>query len=547
MTVLYQNLTLAFDANEAKLPQKLAEKLRISTRRIREITVVKRSLDSRGGRPPRYVYLLEVELDPEVEQALLARKNPPVRLVKPPESLSPPPLTKPPARRPVVVGSGPAGLFAAWRLTMAGTRPLVIERGPEVKKRSLRWADFLRGGEFDREANLLFGEGGAGTYSDGKLYSRVNDPRGNEVIQILVEHGNAPKEILTDARPHIGSNRLPAIQRRLREHLIREGAEFSFETLATGLETDNSSPGRDPTVRGIHLRNLISGESSTFETDAVFLAPGHSARDTFAWLREAGVEMERKPFQIGVRIEHPQEWINRVQYGASAGHPKLPPAEYHWIADGHGTDVFSFCMCPGGEILPATEQPGSICTNGASRHQRTSPYANSGFVITVEPEQFGRGDDPFAGVELQSRIEREAAEAAGGQFGTPALRISDLLQGRRSHSLPESSYPLPLTVTDFGTFFPPFILDPIRAGLGRLAERIPGFADECGLVVAPESRSSCPLRILRDRLRYTSPSLDGLHPIGEGAGYAGGILSAAIDGMHAAEAWLVRVRGAKKG
>ncbi len=546
MTVLYQNLTLAFDTNEAKLPQKLAEKLRISPRRIREVSVVRRSLDSRRGRPPRYVYLLEVELDPEVERALLARKNPPVRPAKPPESLSPPPLTSPPTRRPVVVGSGPAGLFAAWRLTMAGTRPLVIERGPEVKTRSLRWADFLRGGEFDQEANLLFGEGGAGTYSDGKLYSRVNDPRGDEVIRILVEHGNAPKEILTDARPHIGSNRLPAVQRRLREHLIREGAEFSFETLATGLVTDGASPGRSPAVRGIHLRNLTSGEASTLETDAVFLAPGHSARDTFDWLREAGVEMERKPFQIGVRIEHPQEWINQVQYGSSAGHPKLPPAEYHWVADGQGSDVFSFCMCPGGEILPATEQPGSICTNGASRHRRTSPYANSGFVITVEPEQFGLGDDPFAGVELQSRIERKAAEAAGGPFGTPALRISDLLQGRRSRSLPESSYPLPLTVTDFETFFPSFILDPIRAGLGRLAERIPGFADDCGLVVAPESRSSSPLRILRDRNRYTSPSLDGLHPIGEGAGYAGGILSAAIDGMHAAEAWIARMREAVK-
>ena len=471
MTVLYQNLSAPFDVPESELSHRLAERLRIPRARILEVSVERKSLDSRGGRPPRFVYVLRLELEPEIERALLARKKPPVTLYAPPEPLAPPPLPAPPPVRPVVIGSGPAGLFAAWRLTMAGAEPIILERGPAVKERSLRWTEFLRGGEFNPEANLLFGEGGAGTYSDGKLYSRGKDPRGREVIQILVEAGGAPAEILTDARPHIGSNRLPAVQRKLRERLIERGAEFRFETLATGLRRDGT--GEAARVVGVQVRDLTTGETSTIETDTLFLAPGHSARDTYSWLREAGVAMERKPFQIGVRVEHPQEWVNQVQYGRSAGHPELPPADYHWVTDGDGVDVFSFCMCPGGEILPATEQAGLICTNGASRHKRTSPFANSGIVITVEPDRFGAGDDPFAGVDLQMGIERAAATAAGAPFGTPALRITDLIAGRVSTSLPESSYPLPLTPTDFREFLPAFIYDPIRAGLDRLSGRIP--------------------------------------------------------------------------
>ena len=540
MTVRYRNLSLPFDLDESRLPGRLARKLRISRDRIREVIVERRSLDSRRGRPPRFVYVLRVELDPEVEGALLSRARSPVEPAPPPESLAPLPLPTPPSRRPVVVGCGPAGLFAAWRLTLAGAPPIVVERGPAVKERSLRWADFLRGGAFDREANLLFGEGGAGTYSDGKLYTRVADPRGREVIEVLVEEGGAPAEILTDARPHIGSNRLPAVQRRLRDRLIERGAEFRFETLASGLVLEGKD--HDRRLAGVELTHLPTGERSTLATDALFLAPGHSARDTYSWLLAAGVPMERKPFQIGVRIEHPQEWINELQYGASAGHPALPPAEYHWVSDGNGVDVFSFCMCPGGEILPATEQEGLICTNGASRHKRTSPWANSGIVITVPPERFGPGADPAAGIALQMDIERRAAAAAGGPFGTPALRIADWLDGRVSRDLPETSYPLPLTPVDFREFLPEVIHDPIRAGLGRLAERLPGFDRPEGLVVGPESRSSSPVRILRDRESFQSPAIRGLHPLGEGAGYAGGILSAAIDGMRAAEAWLTAVR-----
>jgi len=546
VTVLVRDFSSTLDEEERALPERLARKLRIPRRRIRALAVERRSLDTRRGRPPRFVYLLRVDLDPEVERALLARKNPPVAPWSPPAELAPRPLARPPERRPVVVGSGPAGIFAAWRLAHAGAPPVVIERGPEVKERSLRWSAFLRGGPFDREANLLFGEGGAGTYSDGKLYTRVADPRGAEAIRILVEAGDAPEEILTDARPHIGSNRLPAVARRLRERLIERGTEFRFDTLASGIETEPVPGSGRARLVGVRTRDLPSGEERTIPADALFLAPGHSARDTYAWLREAGVAMERKPFQIGVRIEHPQAWIDRLQYGESAGHPALPPAEYHWVVDAGGLDVFSFCMCPGGEILPATEQPGLICTNGASRHKRTSPYANAGLVVTVEPERFGPGDDPFAGIEMQMEIERAAAAAAGGPFGTPALRIADLIAGRVSADLPGSSYPLPLSPVDFREFLPEFILDPVRAALGKLAARYPGFDAAEALVVAPESRSSSPLRILRDRETLESPSIAGLFPIGEGAGWAGGILSAAIDGMHAAEGWVGRRSAAER-
>lgn len=543
MTVLVRDFPSSLDDGDRALPERLARWLRIPRRRIRAVALERRSLDTRRGRAPRFVDVLRVDLDPEVERALLARKRSPAAPWTPPETLAPPALARAPERRPVVVGSGPAGIFAAWRLAHAGAPPVVIERGPEVKERSLRWSAFLRGGAFDPEANLLFGEGGAGTYSDGKLYTRVNDPRGAEAIRILVEAGDAPPEILTDARPHIGSNRLPAVARRLRERLIERGTEFRFGTLATGLELDRAGDGR-ARLAGVRTRDLESGAESTIPCDALFLAPGHSARDTYAWLRDAGVAMERKPFQIGVRIEHPQGWIDRVQYGDAAGHPALPPAEYHWVVDGGGIDVWSFCMCPGGEILPATESPGLICTNGASRHKRTSPFANAGLVVTVEPERFGPGDDPFAGIEMQMAIERAAASAAGGPFGTPALRISDLVAGRVSASLPESSYPLPLSPVDFREFLPAHILDPIRAALAKLAGRYAGFDAESALVVAPESRSSSPLRIRRDPETLESTSVAGLHPIGEGAGWAGGILSAAIDGMHAAEGW-VRVRGAE--
>jgi uncharacterized FAD-dependent dehydrogenase len=424
----------------------------------------------------------------------------------------------------VVVGAGPAGLFATYRLVQAGLRPIVIERGLEVTERTRQWHRFLDGDAFDPESNLLFGEGGAGAYSDGKLYTRVRDPRVSEILGILADHG-APGEILYEAKPHIGSNLLPSVIRRLRRSLVDRGADFHFSTRMTGLRIDG---GR---ICGVEI-----DPGGIIETERVFLGLGHSARDTIRTLFGIGIAMEPKPFQLGARIEHPQSVINQMQYGPEfCTHPRLPAADYRLVAKIPGGDLFSFCMCPGGEILPATEKPGFICVNGASPLGRRGRFANSGFVITLEPDEFGSRSD-LAGIELQETIEGRAATVAGQPFAAPALRLEDFLANRVTDGLPESSYPLALTPAPFEEFLPERVLDALREGLSGLCARLPILRHKDAIIVAPESRSSCPVRIIRDRESLESPSAAGLYPMGEGAGHAGGIVSAAIDGMRCAEA-----------
>lgn len=530
MTVLLRNLQLPLDRDESELGAVAAAALGVSADALRVRTIVKKSLDARRRREPRFLYTLALDLQPATERALLAHRPPPVE-----------PWPEPPRReaarhaavntgRPaVVVGSGPAGLFAAWRLVEAGVEPTVIERGPDVTERTRRWNRFLRGtASFDPESNLLFGEGGAGAYSDGKLSTRVHDPRVREVLEVLAASG-APRAILYDAKPHIGSNLLPSVVRRMRSSLGERGAEFRFSTLLTGLRIEN---GR---VVGADVE-----PGATIPADAVFLGLGHSARDTLRRLHADGVAMQRKPFQLGARIEHPQQLINRMQYGPFCEHPRLPPADYRLVASLPGGDLFSFCMCPGGEILPATEKPGFICVNGASKLGRRGRFANSGFVITLDPERFPDGG-ALAGIELQERIEASAAALAEHPFGAPALRLEDFVAGRTTGgALPESSYPFPLTAAPFEEFLPPAVVAALQRGLGELCTRLPILRHPEALVVGPESRSSCPVRILRDPRTLESPNAAGLYPMGEGAGHAGGIVSAAVDGLRCAEAWLAR-------
>lgn len=525
MTVTLKGLTIPFDRDESGLPGIVARRLHMPRRSIRHLRILKKSLDSRAGRKPRYSYAVAIDCDPATEEKLLKRNK--VAAYVPPQRVAVPTVSNV-AGRPVVIGAGPAGLFAAYRLTQAGSPPTVIERGPDVTERSKRWFAFTRGGAFDPEANLLYGEGGAGTYSDGKLYTRVSDPRGREVLEVLAAAG-APPEILYDAHPHIGSNLLPAIVRKMRRQLAERDVEFRFETRLTDLVVEKRD-GHDRVV-GVEL-----DPGGVVEVESVFLGAGHSARDTYRMLADRGVVMEPKPFQMGVRVEHPQAVVDAIQYGDSAGHGKLPPAEYQWVARTSGPDVFSFCMCPGGEVLPATEKPGFICTNGASRYKRRSPFATSGFVVTVETQQFP-APGPLAGMHLQEEVERRAASLAQAPFAAPALRLADFLAGRVSDDLPPSSYPLDLTPVSFEEFLPEYVVAPIREGLAYLARRHPTLLGDEALVVAPESRSSSPLRLLRDSRGCESTSTHGLYPMGEGAGYAGGILSAAIDGMRCAEAW----------
>jgi uncharacterized FAD-dependent dehydrogenase len=531
MTVLLRNLPLPLDRDEAELAATAAAVLGVDAGGVAVHSIVRRSLDARRRREPRFLYTLALDLDSEVEADLIGREPAPVELFVPPPRVDLGALCEtvhgPP---PVVVGCGPAGLFAALRLVEAGCAPTVIERGPDVTERSRRWNRFLRGDAFDPESNLLFGEGGAGAYSDGKLYTRIRDPRVREVLEVLAASG-APASILYDAKPHIGSNLLPSVVRRLRRRLADQGAEFRFSTRMTGLVID------DGRCHGVELE---TGE--VLAAAGVFLGLGHSARETIRRLHRDGVAMERKPFQLGARIEHPQRLINRMQYGRYCEHPRLPAADYRLVAKLPGGDVFSFCMCPGGEILPATEKPGFICVNGASPLGRRGRFANSGFVITLDQDRF-EGEGPLAGIDLQERIEARAAALAEHPFGAPALRFVDFLAARlTTGTLPVSSYPMPLTIAPFEEFLPQSVLEALRTGLTALSERLPILRDPEAVIVGPESRSSSPVRIVRDPKTLESPSAAGLYPMGEGAGYAGGIVSAAIDGLRCAEVFLSHTR-----
>ncbi len=530
MTVLVRNLPLSLDQDENDLAQACAELLDLEPAEVEVRKIVKMSLDARQHRRPKWLYTLAIHVSPETERSLLAEVPPRVEPFHATERVAIGTVRRPVScRPPVVVGSGPAGLFAAYRLVQAGLQPIVIERGLEVTERTRQWNRFLKGEPFNPESNLLFGEGGAGTYSDGKLYTRVNNPRVGEVLEILADHG-APREILFDAKPHIGSNRLPALVRHFRNTLRDRGTVFRFSTRMTGLRIE------DGQVAGLDVE-----PGGAVETENVFLGLGHSARDTIRALHDIGVAMERKPFQLGARIEHPQHLINRMQYGPDfCAHPRLPPADYRLVARIPGGDVFSFCMCPGGVILPATEKAGTICVNGASPLGRHGRFANSGFVVTLDPTEFG-DSGPLAGIELQEEIEGRAAALAEHPFGAPALRLMDFLAGRVSTDLPESSYPLSLTPAPFEEFLPTRVLDALRLGLGNLCSRLPILRNPEAIIVGPESRSSCPVRILRDRHTLESPSAAGLYPMGEGAGHAGGIMSAAIDGMRCAEAFIRRL------
>ncbi|MCH8853295.1 MAG: FAD-dependent oxidoreductase [Planctomycetes bacterium] len=415
-------------------------------------------------------------------------------------------------------------MFAGWQLARWGYQPIILERGQPVQTRHRDvMQKFYRQREFNPEYNLLFGAGGAGTYSDGKLYTRVNDPHGSMVLQVLYEHGASP-DILIDGRPHIGSDRLPNICQRIRQRIESMGGEIRF-----GARVNDLSIGDDDQVVGVELA------SGVLESEAVLLGVGHSARDTLRMLARRGVRLEAKPFQLGVRIEHPQELVDRWQYGSCAGHERLPPAHYQAVAKKAGGargDLFTFCMCPGGIILPTNESPDLVVTNGASRAGRSGRFANSGLVITVEPSEFDC--DPLLGLAYQRKWEALAFQATGGSYAVPAQRAADFLAGRNSDGQLETSYPLGGQWADLRQLLPDYLADSLMRGLRMLDRRLPGFAGEQALITAPETRASAPVRIPRSAETRESVSTPGLYPIGEGAGYAGGIMSAAIDGLKTA-------------
>ena len=525
------------------LRQAVARKLGVGPDQLAALTVVRRTPDARKRTAIKLVYSIDVELaDRRQEQELLTRfESDPTVLASPDTRYQPVTSSGGSEPRPVVVGMGPCGLFAGLILAETGFRPLILERGKEVRKRTVDTFALWRKRQLDPESNVQFGEGGAGTFSDGKLYSQVRDRKhhGRKVLREFVEAG-APADILWQGRPHIGTFRLVKMVEAMRGKIERLGGEIRFETRVVDLLIENGTPesSEDQRVRGVRLNN---GEE--IRTDAVVLAVGHSARDTFEMLHQRKVAIERKPFSIGFRVEHPQSMIDQRRYGRNAGHPALGAADYRLShhCQGMGLDgrtVYSFCMCPGGTVVAATSEIGRVVTNGMSQYDRSERNANAGLVVDLTPDDFG-GDpqDPLAGIALQRQLEARAFEVGGGNYNAPGQLIVDFLAGRASTSLGSvaPSYTPGVTMTDMAELMPDFVIRSLREALPQFESKMAGFCRDDAVLTGVETRTSSPIRIPRGKT-LESINTGGLFPAGEGAGFAGGILSAAIDGIRVAEA-----------
>ncbi len=516
MTISISNLSLTLDEPETDLRSKIARTIGISPEQIQDIKIVKKSLDARHKNRLRFIYSLAFSLPGEEEEK--------VQMPKVVAEPSPPPrrIRNKPRHRPMIVGTGPAALFAALRLCESGWPPLLLERGKEIPERVKDVEKFWGSGILDPESNIQFGEGGAGTFSDGKLFTRLNDPRVVSILNIFSRFG-APGEILYLQKPHIGSDRLRRVIKAMRQHLKAQGAEFHFQAKVTGLRLFQG-----------RLQGIVVNHREEFDTPLLLLGAGHSARDTYRVLKDAGVAMESKPFAIGLRVEHPQRLIDRIQYGPSAGHPRLPPAEYQLTSRGsQGRAVYSFCMCPGGAVIAASSEPVGLATNGMSLFQRRSLWANSALVVQVGLEDFG-AHGPLAGVEFQRRWEEKAFQLGGGNYRAPAQRLSEFLQGRDPSSLGKTSFRPGVTPARLEECLPRFAAEGLREALPFFNRKMRGFASAEATLLGIETRTSAPVRILRGE-DCQSLSVRGLYPIGEGSGYAGGIVSSALDGMKAAE------------
>ena len=515
----------------------LAARLGVSAAAVLRHTLVRRGNDARKRGAIKLVYAFDVELadeQPDTEAGVLARLAGDAHVRPTPDTAYRMPVTVPAgwpdsanATRPVVIGAGPCGLLAALILAQMGFKPIIIERGKAVRARTKDTWGLWRQGVLEPESNAQFGEGGAGTFSDGKLYSRIKDPRqlGRKVLEEFVQAG-APPEILTEAHPHVGTFRLVTMVMSLRQTIEALGGEYRFGTRVDGFERT------DGAITALHLS---TGER--LEARHVVLAVGHSARDTFEALFEAGVHIEAKPFAIGVRIEHPQGWIDRARYGTEAGNPLLGPASYALAHKAsNGRSVYSFCMCPGGRVVAATSEEGRVVTNGMSQYSRAEFNANSGLVVDISPERDFPGH-PLAGVVLQRELEARAFVAGGSNYHAPGQKVGDFVAGTVSGEFGSitPSYQPGVKLTDLAECLPPFVIDAIREALPVFGRQMPGYDHPDVVMTGVETRTSSPVRITRGA-DLQSLNTRGLYPAGEGAGYAGGILSAAVDGIKVAEA-----------
>ncbi|MBU2873028.1 NAD(P)/FAD-dependent oxidoreductase [Marinobacter salexigens] len=522
-------LALPLDHPESALRAAILERLGIIDADLVDFTVFKRSYDARKKNTEiKFVYI--VDLNARNEDAILARFEKDQHIRQAPDTAYYP-VAKAPAgltERPIVIGFGPCGLFAALILAQMGFRPIVLERGTDVRRRTKDTWALWRKKQLSPESNVQFGEGGAGLFSDGKLYSQIKDPKfyGRKVMHEFIRAG-APDEILYVSKPHIGTFRLTGVVATMREEIIRLGGEIRFESKVTNLSV------RDGRVAGVEL---ASGER--LDSRYVILALGHSARDTFRMLQRNDVFIEAKPFAIGFRIEHPQSLIDNARLGKYAGHPALGAADYKLVYHAsNGRAVYSFCMCPGGTVVAATSEPERVVTNGMSQYSRNERNANAGIVVAIHPEEDFPGG-PLAGVEFQEALESRAYTLGGSDYCAPAQLVGDFIKRKASTELGEvePSYKPGIKLGDLAPSLPPYAIEAIREALPAFGKQIRGFDRKDAILTGIETRTSSPVRITRDRTSLQSLNTRGLYPAGEGAGYAGGILSAGVDGIKVAEA-----------
>ena len=529
-------------ADEEAIRREAARRLGVSPSSIMELAVVRESVDARGR--PRRVYNVDVEVDPEALPESL------------PGGIRPRPQPDPEPKkyeidseeRVVVIGAGPSGLFCAHRLAASGVHTTLLDRGQPVEIRGRDVSGLMHRGELKPDSNICFGEGGAGTWSDGKLYTRVKDVRRRHVLETIVELGG-PEDILVKGKPHLGTDRLVRLCKAFRARLQESGCAVRFGAFVKRLEIEERK-GR-PRIVGVTLR-----DGERIDADRVILAVGHSAREMYRHLEELGVAMVPKPFAVGFRVEHRQALINEIQYGKYADLQGLPVADYRLAANyGQGESrrgVYSFCMCPGGQIVPSHTLADGICVNGMSHASRHGHFANSALVVTVRPEDFGAFDkleveepvgDVLAGMVFQHEAERRAYRLGGGGFVAPAQRLTDFKEGRASSDVRETTYKPGVAAADLRSCYPAFVIESLQRALEDFEAKMPGYVTEDALLIGVETRTSAPVQVLRDDESLQSKSVEGLYPGGEGAGYGGGIVSAAIDGLRIAERILEELAG----
>lgn len=517
-------IKLALDENEDQLTGKVTQILAINLRDVLGLEIVKKAIDARRNKPPHFVYVVQLSVHDDLE---LPGQLPEGIELKELEDKHSAPYLSPvsaPGLPVVVVGTGPAGLFAAYILTRRGLRVLMLERGTPIEKRTKDVQSFWEKGVLHSSSNVLFGEGGAGTFSDGKLTSRSKNPYSTWVKGVFVEMG-APKQILTDAKPHVGTDRLKKVVINLRNKLLTSGCVIRFEAQVT-----------DFVIRKGRLAAIIVNDSEEIKTSQLVLAIGQSADDTYRKLATSGVRMEAKPFAMGLRVEHPQELINSISYGKWSGHSALPPAEYFVTAaiPDLNRSVYSFCMCPGGAVIGCSAFPGYVLTNGMSNYLRSGKFANSALVVNVRVDDFALQGEPLAGLEFRNKWEKKAFFAGGGNYYAPAQNLINFLEKRTADFVGPTSF-LPGTRPFLlENVLPDFVANALREGIYEFNRKMPGFITAEAHLIGVETRTSSPVRILRMK-DGQSETVDGLYPCGEGSGYAGGIISSALDGISAAQ------------